>query len=140
MYTPLSSLSMGHPLTTQSTTVPTPSALAPPLAISLTKSLHFVPSIHCERSLEGVWRPYICPLHSIPKTILTLITFPRFGSLHCWVHFVHEGDITSEDSIKETDMPLCNELVYSHQQKGTWLQLPYYALLCLISSIRHNKA
>ena len=27
-----------------------------------------------------------------------------------------------------------------HQQKGTWLQLPYYALLCLISSIRHNKA
>src|SRR6266851_2183061 len=28
----------------------------------------------------------------------------------------------------------------AHQQKGTWLQLPCYALLCLISSIRHNKA
>jgi hypothetical protein len=27
-----------------------------------------------------------------------------------------------------------------HQQKGTWLQLPYYALLCLIELIRHNKA
>ena len=28
----------------------------------------------------------------------------------------------------------------SHQQKGTWLQLPYHALLCLIELIRHNKA
>jgi hypothetical protein len=28
----------------------------------------------------------------------------------------------------------------SHQQKGTWLQLPYYALLCLIELIRQNKA
>jgi hypothetical protein len=28
----------------------------------------------------------------------------------------------------------------AHQQKGTWLQLPYHALLCLIELIRHNKA
>src|SRR6266853_1183439 len=30
--------------------------------------------------------------------------------------------------------------VFMHQQKGTWLQLSYYALLCLIELIRHNKA
>jgi hypothetical protein len=29
---------------------------------------------------------------------------------------------------------------YPHQQKGTWLRLPYYALLCFIKLIRHNKA
>jgi len=27
-----------------------------------------------------------------------------------------------------------------HQQKGTWLQLPYYVLLRLIELIRHSKA
>jgi hypothetical protein len=36
--------------------------------------------------------------------------------------------------------PFNESKTVTHQQKGTWLQLPYYALLCLISSIRHDKA
>ena len=111
-YTLLSSLSMGHPLTAQSTY---------PLHLNTTIG-HLIDKI-IEKKMHHflflrVWRPYVCPLHSIPKTILTLITFPRFGSLHCWVHFVREGDITSEDSIKDADMPLCNELVYTYIEGG----------------------
>jgi hypothetical protein len=44
----------------------------------------------------------------------------------------------NSNKIKPTPKHDCFRV--AHQQKGTWLQLPYYALLCLIELIRHNKA
>jgi hypothetical protein len=51
------------------------------------------------------------------------------------------GRVDSFTSHKDVKLDnKCTSLHMGHQQKGTWLQLPYYALLCLIELIRHNKA
>lgn len=48
----------------------------------------------------------------------TVITFPQFASLHCWAHFVREGDITAEESIEDPNMPLSDELVFTYIKGG----------------------
>ena len=59
---------------------------------------------------------------------------------------VHLSDVMSfrvEEGVglgESPFQPFNESKMVTHQQKGTWLQLPYYALLCLISSIRHDKA
>lgn len=47
-----------------------------------------------------------------------MATFPRSASLHCWAHFVREGDITSENSAEDPDKPLCDELTYTYLEGG----------------------
>ena len=52
------------------------------------------PSLYCGMSMKGVQGA--CMSHSclVLKTItvkIAVITFPQFASLHCWVHFIHQG-------------------------------------------------
>ncbi len=88
----------------QSIIGPTLSAKALPSAISLTRSstsrcttsypFHTTPQKVVGRGVETT-----CTMSSpfdSQDNIDTVITFPQSASLHCWVHFVCEGDITLE--------------------------------------------
>jgi hypothetical protein len=54
-----------------------------------------------------------------------VITFPRSASLHCWAHFVRQGDITSETSNEDPDTPLSVELTYTYLEpdRKTWARV-----------------
>lgn len=51
-----------------------------------------------------------------------VLTFPRSAILHTWALFVHEGDITSANSIENPDKSLCEELTFTYIEGShkTW--------------------
>ena len=110
------------------TTGPTSSGEAPQLGILLTKSLPTrcttFSSFHtpCTVIGRGVQTTCTSSPFVYQENIDTVITFPQFASLHCWALFVREGDIISEDAIKDPDTPLADELVYTHLPGGATYQ------------------